>query len=65
MKSSIDVSSRKEADAIKSGLEDPEVRAFVVVLGTLKELEPRARQRVLQNVIDRFSDDVNETAVEE
>lgn len=58
MKANIDVKDRREADAIKLALEDSAVRAFVVVMGTLKSLpSDRARRRVLQYVHDRLEED--------
>ena len=54
MKSSIEVENRQEADAIKIALADPGVRTCVVIFGTLKPLDPDARKRVLQYVIDRL-----------
>lgn len=39
MKASIEVTDRKEADAIRTALMDPAVRAFVVIMGTLAALE--------------------------
>ena len=58
MKANIDVKDRREADAIKLALEDSAVRAFVVVMGTLKALpNDRARRRVLQYVHDRLEEE--------
>jgi hypothetical protein len=58
MKANIDVKDRREADAIKLALEDSAVRAFVVVMGTLKGLPTdRARKRVLQYVHDRLEEE--------
>lgn len=55
MKASIEVENRNEADAIRTGLEDPATRAFVVVMGALATLpSDRARKRVLQYVTDYF-----------
>jgi hypothetical protein len=58
MKALIEVKDRKEGDAIRAGLEDPSVRAFVVVMGALKMLPTdRARRRVLQFVVDKLEED--------
>ena len=58
MKANIEVTDRREADAIKRALEDTAVRAFVVVMGTLKMLPTdRARRRVLQYVSDRLDEE--------
>lgn len=56
MKANIEVSDRKEADAIRTGLDDPAVRAFVVVMGILLPLSERARRRVLTYVTDRLDE---------
>ena len=57
MKATIDVSDRKEAEAIRAGLADPAVRAFVIVMGALSALpSDRARQRVLGFVRDHFEE---------
>lgn len=53
MKASIQVADRKEAEAIRLGLEDPATRALVVVMGALATLSsPRSRARVLSYVHD-------------
>jgi hypothetical protein len=58
MKANIEVANRKEADALRAGLEDPAVRAFVLIIGVLKALPTdRARQRVLQYVTDRLDEE--------
>jgi hypothetical protein len=49
---------------IRTGLEDPAVRAFVIVIGALNELpSKRAQRRVLQYVVDRLDeiDELKET----
>jgi hypothetical protein len=57
MKTTIDVRDRKEADAIRRGLADPEVRAFVIVMGTLSTLQSdRSRERVLRFLDDQFAE---------
>jgi len=58
MKANIDVKDRREAEAIKAGLEDPVLRAMVMVVGALKQLPTaRARARVLQYVEDRLDEE--------
>jgi hypothetical protein len=58
MKTSIAVKDRREADAIRTGLEDPSVRAFVICVGVLKALPTqRARRRVLEFVIDKLDEE--------
>lgn len=57
MKANINVTSRQEADAIRTGLEDPAVRAFVTIMGILKPMTKRAQARVLQYVTDRLAED--------
>jgi hypothetical protein len=57
MKATIEVSDRKEADAIRIGLSDPAVRAFVVIMGALNSLPTdRARVRVMDFIRDRFEE---------
>jgi hypothetical protein len=56
VKATIEVTDRKEADAIRAGLEDPSVRATVVVMGALATLPIRARVRVLEFVRDHFDE---------
>jgi hypothetical protein len=49
--------NRKEADAIRAGLEDPATRAFVITMGALSTLpSDRAHKRVLQYVMDYFDE---------
>lgn len=57
MKATIDVESRKEADLIKTALDDPTTRAIVQILGALLPLSPRARTRVMQFVTDRLDEE--------
>lgn len=57
MKTSIDVADRKEAEAIRRALADPEVRTFVKVMGTFLALSSdRARERVLRFVDDHLDE---------
>ncbi len=57
MKTTIEVSTRREAEQLRAGLEDPNVRAFVKVMGILRGLpSDRARQRVLSFVADSFEE---------
>lgn len=53
---------KKEAEAIRTGLVDPSVRAFVVILGVLNALTPRARARVMNYVSDRLEEEEAEAA---
>ena len=55
MKANIDVADRKEADAIRTALDDPIVRASVVIYGTLSPLDENARRRVINFVCDKFN----------
>jgi hypothetical protein len=57
MKATIEVKDKKEAEAIRSGLVDPSVRAFVVILGVLNTLTPRQQARVMTYVQDRLQDE--------
>lgn len=60
MKTLIDVKNRKEGDTIRVALDDPAVRAFVLIVGTLKELPTdRARIRVLEFVKDKLDEEAN------
>ena len=57
MKANIEVKDRKEAEQIRTGLEDPTTRAFVTVMGVLAALpSDRARARVLNFVRDYFDE---------
>jgi hypothetical protein len=57
MKVAIPVKNRQEADALKRGLADPGVLAFVVVVGALMELPTdRARLRTLQFAKDHLDE---------
>jgi len=58
MKARIDVVNRQEADQIRRALNNPDVRAFVKVMGTLAALpSDRARERVLRFVDDKFAEE--------
>jgi hypothetical protein len=57
MKMTLQVEDRKQAEAIRNGMEDPAVRAFVVVMGALAALpSDRARARVLTFVRDSLDE---------
>ncbi len=57
MKAIVTVSDRREAAAIRAGLEDASVRAFVVVMGVLHSLpSKRAQRRVMTYVADYFAE---------
>jgi hypothetical protein len=57
MKASIEVKDRREADAIRTALEDQMIRASVVIAGLLLPFTPRARKRVLTFVMDKLDED--------
>jgi len=58
MKISIDVADRQEADRIRRALADPQVRAFVNIVGALASLSSdRARERVLRFVDDHLEEE--------
>lgn len=57
MKATIEVKDKREAEVTRSGLEDPAVKAFVIIVGALAPLTPRARERILQYVTDKFDED--------
>ena len=59
MKANIDVKDRKEAEAIRSGLEDPRLRTTVVVVGLLRPLSLRDRRRVMELVSESLEDEPN------
>ena len=53
----IETRTKADAHAIERALTDPVVYAFVVIMGTLAELEtPRARARVLAYVRDVYDE---------
>jgi len=63
MKATIDVASRKEAELIRAGLNDPATMAFVQVMGALLALPTnRARARVLNYVADKFDEEAGPEA---
>ena len=47
-KLSIDVKTVKEFEAIKIAINDPEIRAFLIVCGILKPLDDKTRIKVMQ-----------------
>jgi len=58
VKASINVKNQKEAAAIRVALERPDVRAFVVIVGTLEALpSDRSRARVLNYVVDKLDEE--------
>ena len=58
MKVSLTVKNRDEACAVQTAWDDPQIRAFVLVVGTLLQLpSDRARLRVLQFVTDKFAEE--------
>jgi hypothetical protein len=57
MKASIEVESKKDAELIRKGLEDPATRALVKVMGALTTLpSDRSRRRVMTHVMDFFAE---------
>ncbi len=58
MRTQIEVATRAEARQIRRGLTDPQVRAFVKVMGTLLALpSDRSRERVLRFVDDKLDEE--------
>lgn len=58
MKTTIDVADRQEAEQVRRALADPQVRAFVKVMGSLLALPTdRARERVLRFVGDKLAEE--------
>jgi hypothetical protein len=54
----IDVATRQEAEQIRRALADPQVSAFVKIMGTLLALpSDRSRERVLRFVDDKFAEE--------
>jgi hypothetical protein len=63
MKMTLEVKDRKEADAIRTGMEDPSVKAFVMVMGALASLpSDRMRARVLTFVSDTLDEQNGQAA---
>jgi hypothetical protein len=55
MKAQIEVANRREAEAIERAMTNPDVRAFVIIVGALQELpSDRARARVLSYMTSAF-----------
>lgn len=52
----IEVESRKEADLIRRGLEDPGTRAIVKIMGALAGQTAPAKARILRFVKDHFDE---------
>ena len=58
MMTPIEVKNRAEGRQIRRALTDPQVRAFVLVMGSLTALATdRARERVLRFVVDKLNED--------
>jgi hypothetical protein len=54
----INVHNRKEGEAIRDGLADPLVRAFVKIIGVLNRLpSDRARARVMRFIWNQVDED--------
>lgn len=62
MKATIEVTSRQEADLIKTALDDPMTRAFVQVVGAILPLSPPVRKRVMTFVEDKLAEDAEKEA---
>jgi hypothetical protein len=57
MKTHIEVADRKEGELIRRGLNDPQTRALVKVMGALSTLPTRRTQlRVMRFVDDYFAE---------
>ena len=56
MKVSVECADRKEAEAIRTAMADDEVRAFVLIVGTLLPFTGRARARMLHFIADEVND---------
>jgi len=67
MKRSIDVTTQAEGDALVRSMQDPTMRAAIVVGGILADLTPRARRTVLafvQATVDAPQDATPVPAIE-
>jgi len=68
MKATIAVSDRKEAEQIRAGLADPNVRAFVKVMGVLHGLPSRRSQQLVLSFVSqtyaRQIDGADDAAIE-
>jgi hypothetical protein len=60
MKAIIPVKTRVEKRAIEAALDDPQIRAFVVVVGVLQPLDAPARRRALNWVAERCASDARQ-----
>ena len=49
--------TKKQAEAIKLALEDKQMVAFLIIVGTVKPLKPSAQRRVLTFVADQIADE--------
>lgn len=57
MKVAVKVNDAKEAEAVRTAWEDPAIKAFVIVAGTLMGLpSDRARARTLKYVTDLLAE---------
>lgn len=63
MKFAIEVNDKNEGQAIKDALEDPVLKAAVLIVGILRKLpSDKIRRRVLRNVAESLDDQqVSET----
>jgi hypothetical protein len=52
MKAYIEVENRKEGDEVRRGLDEPDVRAFVRIVGALRDLPEGGQRRVLAYMRD-------------
>jgi hypothetical protein len=52
----IDVESEKQAKAIQAAMNDPETRAFAIIVGTLLSKNPRTCSRILTYVEDLLTE---------
>lgn len=58
MKTTVEVTNKREADLVRQALADPEARVLVNVMGALLTLpDARARLRVMSFISDRLTQD--------
>lgn len=56
MKIEVECQNKEERRAIEAALADPAVRAYVLTVGLLIPLSQRARQRVINYLVDVVND---------
>ncbi len=57
MKTLVEVENRKEAELIKRGLADPEVRALVKVIGALSPIRSKNMRKLVLDMAEEYFKD--------